>query len=225
MGIAEYNTFIFFYTKELCSLMQIQKTDIRKQILKAARNEFLEKGFKDASMRSIAKKSGVGLSNIYNYFRNKDEIFREILSGLLSRMDKMMEEHNSPKYISIDIFSSEEYMRSQIDMFVELIDNYKEEFRLLLFKSSGSSLENYREEFIESQTRVGKEYIVLMKEKFPSINGGVSDFFIHTMSSWWMSIISELVMHELSHQDLERFIREYLEFGTAGWKKIMQVNT
>lgn len=203
--------------------MQIQKTDIRKKILKVARREFREKGFKDASMRSIAKKAGVGLSNIYNYFKNKDEIFREILSGLLSTMDRVMEEHNSPEYISIDIFSSEEYMRSQIDMFVELIDNYKEDFKLLLFKSSGSSLGNYREEFIESQTQVGKEYIALMKEKFPSINGGVSDFFIHTMSSWWMSIIGELVMHDLSHGELEDFIREYMEFGTAGWKKLMQV--
>ncbi len=205
--------------------MQIQKEDIRRRILRTARKEFLASGFKDASMREIAKKANVGLSNIYNYFRNKDEIFCEILSGVLHALENIMAEHNSSKYISVDIFTSDEYMRSQIDMFVELIDNYKEEFRLLLFKSSGSSLENYREEFIESQTQVGKEYIFLMKEKFPSINGGVSDFFIHTMSSWWMSIISELVMHELSHQDLERFIREYLEFGTAGWKKIMQVNT
>ncbi|WP_217447633.1 TetR/AcrR family transcriptional regulator [Maribellus comscasis] len=203
--------------------MQTQKEGIRKIILQVARKEFIEKGFKDASMRNIAKDAKVGLSNIYNYFRNKDEIFREILSGLLSAMDKVMEEHNSPKYISVDIFSSEEYMRSQIDMFVKLIDNYKEDFKLLLFKSSGSSLGNYREEFIELQTQVGKEYIALMKEKFPTINGGVSDFFIHTMSSWWMSIIGELVMHDLSHRELEDFIREYMEFGTAGWKKLMQV--
>ena len=203
--------------------MQIQKDDIRKKILKVARKEFIEKGFKDASMRSIAKNAGVGLSNIYNYFRNKDEIFREILSGLLKALDNVMEEHNSSKYISIDIFSSEEYMHSQINMFVELIDNYKEDFKLLLFKSSGSSLENFREECTELHTRTGKEYITQMKEKYPSINADISKFFIHTMSSWWMSIISELVMHDLSHSALEDFIREYMEFGTAGWKKVMRV--
>ncbi|PIF05673.1 MAG: TetR family transcriptional regulator [Draconibacterium sp.] len=203
--------------------MQIQKKDVRKNILIVARKEFLEKGFKDASMRSIAKKADVSLSNIYNYFRNKDKIFREILSALLNTINRVMEEHNSPSHISVDILSSDEYMRSQIDMFVELIDNYKDDFKLLLFKSSGSSLANYREEIIELQTRVGKEYIGLMKEKFPSINGEISDFFIHTMSSWWMSIISELVMHDLSHRELERFIREYMEFGAAGWKRLMQV--
>nr|WP_321357629.1 TetR/AcrR family transcriptional regulator [uncultured Draconibacterium sp.] len=203
--------------------MQIQKEDTRRIILQVARDEFIKKGFKGASMRNIAQNAGVGLSNIYNYFRNKDEIFREVLSGLLNALDRVMEEHNSSKYISIDIFRSEEYMRNQIDLFVELINNYKEDFKLLLFKSSGSSLENYREECTELHTRIGKEYIALMKEKYPTINANISEFFIHTMSSWWISIISELVMHDLSHRELEDFIREYMEFGTAGWGKVMRI--
>ncbi|MFV0268037.1 MAG: TetR/AcrR family transcriptional regulator [Draconibacterium sp.] len=203
--------------------MQVQKEDIRKIILQVARKEFIEKGFKDASMRSIAKDAKVGLSNIYNYFRNKDEIFCEILAGLLKALDNVMEEHNSSQYISIDIFNSEEYMHSQINMFVELINNYKEDLKLLLFKAAGSSLENFRDEITDRHTKTGVEYVALMKQKYPEINGEISEFFIHTMSSWWMSIIAELVMHDLSNSTLENFIREYMEFGTAGWKKVMRV--
>ncbi len=203
--------------------MQIQKDGIRKTILKTAREEFLGKSFKDTSMSSIAKKTSVGLSNIYNYFKNKDEIFCEVLSGLLKAIDNLLEEHNNPRNLSLDVFNSEEYMRSQIDMFVELIDNYKDDFKLLLFKSSGSTLENYRNEYIDRHTEIGREYIHKMKEMYPSINAEISDFFIHTMSSWWMSIIAELVMHDLSHNKIEDFIREYMEFGTAGWKKVMRV--
>jgi TetR/AcrR family transcriptional regulator, cholesterol catabolism regulator len=223
MGIVATDPFMSLCINEQCSFMQIQKGDIRKIILKIAREEFLGKNFKDASMRTIAKKSGVGLSNIYNYFTSKDEIFCEVLSGLLKAIDEVMLEHNSSKYISVDIFSSDEYMHSQINMFVELVANYKEDFKLLLFRSAGSSLENYREECTEQYTRTGKEYIALMKQKYPSINGDVSDFFIHTMSSWWMSIIAELVMHDLSHKALEDFIREYMEFGTSGWKRVMRI--
>jgi AcrR family transcriptional regulator len=203
--------------------MQTQKDNIRKVILEVARSEFMEKGFKDTSMRSIALKAGVVLSNIYNYFRNKDEIFREVLSNLLNAIDSTMEEHNSPDYINTDIFCSDEYMRSQIDLFVELVENHKENFKLLLFKSAGSSLENFRNEITDRHTKIGVEYIALMKEKYPEINGDISGFFIHTMSSWWISIIAELVMHDLSHDALEDFIREYMEFGTAGWKKVMRV--
>lgn len=204
--------------------MQTKKTEIRKVILEVARKEFLKKGFKDASMRTIAKKSGVGLSNIYNYFKNKDEIFCEVLSALLGAMDKVMDGHNNAEYISIDIFTSDEYIRKQIDMFVYLVENHKADFKLLLFEAAGSSLEKFRDETIDKHTQTGKEYIGMMKQKYPEINGKVSEFFIHTMSSWWMSIIAELVMHDLSHEALENFIREYMEFGTAGWKKIMRVN-
>lgn len=204
--------------------MQIQKKDIRKEILHIARKEFVTNGFKDASMRVIAKKADVGLSNIYNYFKNKDEIFCEVLSGVLQAMNRVIVEHNRSEYISIDIFTSEEYMRNQIDMFVELINNFKEDFNLLLFKSAGSSLENFKNEFIDKHTQIGIEYIAYMKKKYPEINGNISEFFIHTMSAWWMSIIGELVMHDLSYKAVEEFITEYMEFGTAGWERVMRVN-
>ena len=52
--------------------MQKLKNDIRKQVIIQAKKKFIAKGFKDASMRTIAKNAEVGLSNIYNYFKNKD---------------------------------------------------------------------------------------------------------------------------------------------------------
>ena len=54
--------------------MQFLKGDIQEGILKAAEEVFLEKGYKDASMREIASRAGVTVSNIYHYFTNKDEI-------------------------------------------------------------------------------------------------------------------------------------------------------
>ena len=50
--------------------MQIPKDNIRNNILKAAENIFLEKGYSKTSMREIAAKSNVVLSNIYNYFKS-----------------------------------------------------------------------------------------------------------------------------------------------------------
>ncbi|WP_321480593.1 TetR/AcrR family transcriptional regulator [uncultured Bacteroides sp.] len=203
--------------------MQRQKDDIRKVILKIARKEFIEKGFKDTSMRTIAQKTEVGLSNIYNYFKNKDEIFHEVLASAIRAFEKVMKDHNNVEFINIDIFSSDEYLRTQVEMFFNLITNYKADMNLLFFKSSGSALENYREELIEQYTQMGIEYIAIMKSKYPKINGNISPFFIHTMSAWLMSCITELVMHDLSDDEMETFIREYMEFGTAGWQKLMRV--
>ncbi len=203
--------------------MQTQKQDIRRKILRIARNEFQQNGFKNTSMRSISQKAGVGLSNIYNYFRNKDEIFCEVLSGLLIALKQVSKNHNSPENISCSIFDSEEYMSKQINLFVKLVATHKKEFQLLLFQASGSSLENYREEYTCEYAKTGREYIRLMKEKYPSVNDDISDFFIYAMSSWFFTLIRKLVMQPHSPTELEKFMREYLEFGTAGWRKIMQI--
>ena len=205
--------------------MQIRKENIKNVLLDTAKSEFLKNGFRGTSMRRIAAESEVGLSNIYNYFDNKDEIFKEILSSLLNDLDIVMIKHNNPDDIAIYVDDTEQYTRMQIELFVGLIDNHKENFKLLLFKSTGSSLENFREECIEKYTEQGRSYINIVKQKYPLINNKISDFFIHTMSSWWMSSIAELVMHDLSRNEMENFIKEYITYSTAGWKNLMKIDT
>ena len=52
--------------------MQYLKEDIQEKILHIAEEVFSEKGYKDASMREIASRTGITVSNIYHYFTNKD---------------------------------------------------------------------------------------------------------------------------------------------------------
>lgn len=203
--------------------MQIKKDSIYFGVLAIAREEFLEKGFKDANMRAIARKAGVSPSNIYNYFSSKDEIFKEVLAPVLAALDEIPREHNSGENLNIAIFESREFIKTQTAFFVDLILSFRDELRILWFKSHGSSLEDFKEMYIDQYTQTGLEYLLLMKERHPGINIDISDFFVHTMSSWWIGILGELVMHDLRRDELERFISEYVEFVTAGWKQLMQV--
>ncbi len=203
--------------------MQVQKNSVRRKILEIARKEFIVNGFKGTSMRTIAKKGEVNLSNIYNYFRNKDEIFREIVADVLTALGNMIERSNNFDDLDLFINDTEKYVREQIKMFIKLVDKFKEEFRLLFFKSAGSKLEDYREKCIEIHTQTEKRFIELAKQKYPSINNNVSEFFIHTMSSWFISSVAELVMHDLSGAELERFVSEYMNYSVAGWKKVMEI--
>lgn len=205
--------------------MQTLKDDIRQQIIVVARTEFIAKGFKGASMRSIAKKSEVTLSNIYNYFRNKDEIFYEVLKPLLKALDKLLEEHNNEDYLTVDVFTIRTLQYRMIDDFLmSILKNYRHELKLLLFNASGSSLENFRDAFIDKQTETGMTYLALMKKKYPDINANISTFFIHNVCSWWLTVIQEIVSHEeLTEKDVQTFLYEYISFSTAGWKKLMNV--
>lgn len=50
--------------------MQIKKDDIRDNILAAAEKEFLKRGFKNSSMRTIAAKSHTTLGNLLSIIEN-----------------------------------------------------------------------------------------------------------------------------------------------------------
>jgi AcrR family transcriptional regulator len=53
----------------------------RRQIIDGARAVFLAKGFDAASMSDIAKAAGVSKGTLYVYFKDKDELFGEIVTG------------------------------------------------------------------------------------------------------------------------------------------------
>lgn len=50
----------------------------RHTILKTSKRLFAVNGYEGFSMRTLAKESGVGLSSIYHFFKDKDEILKEI---------------------------------------------------------------------------------------------------------------------------------------------------
>lgn len=48
-------------------------------ILSAAMKEFLEKGFRAASLRSIVKAAGVTTGAFYGYFKSKEDLFEALV--------------------------------------------------------------------------------------------------------------------------------------------------
>ena len=93
MGISENADSPLLCSREI-KLMQYSKDDIQKEILKAAEKVFLENGFPKASMREIAQEAQVGLSNIYNYFKSKDDIFCTVVRPVISAFERMLHEHH-----------------------------------------------------------------------------------------------------------------------------------
>ena len=79
--------------------------------------------------------------------------------------------------------------------------------------------------WIDKSTITGIDYLERMKELYPELHTSVSPFFIHFISSWWISMMREIVLHEeLSSEDIECFIGEYIHFSIGGWKRLMKVD-
>lgn len=199
--------------------MRVLKDDIHNSILIAARNEFISKGFKDASMRDIARSAGVSLSNIYNYFKNKDELFLAVIKPAKDDIFAFIDLQHSEKNISFHGVTSFENQEESVEAYIQLIDRYREELRLLLFHSEGSSLKNFRDNFTDYLTQVSINYMSLLKKHHPRVHD-VSEFFMHALCSWMVSILGEIITHDLDKQKIREFFREYFRYEISGWREL-----
>ncbi len=59
-------------------------TDVEKDIINAARNVFIKKGYVAASMGDIAAEAGIGRTTLNYYFRTKERLFESVFEQLIN---------------------------------------------------------------------------------------------------------------------------------------------
>lgn len=202
--------------------MQTPKEEIRNSLLESAGKLFLRKGFLKTSMREIAGDAGVGLANIYNYFRSKDEIFRTVVLPVTLAFEQMAHHHDSRGTDVLEMYT-EPYLRKATDEYVTLINSHRKKLEILLFRAQGSSLEDFREQYTDRTTATVKEWLAEMKHRHPALNIGVSDFSIHLHTVWMFTLFEEIIMHRVRPREMKQVIAEYIRFETTGWKELMKV--
>ena len=86
-------------------------------------------------MRDIAKASNVGLSNLYNYYENKDDIFKAVVKPIVKLLFLMLEEHHGTKNQDISLILSEAYFQKSVNEYVIIIKRNRRLRRMLFFNS------------------------------------------------------------------------------------------
>lgn len=128
--------------------MQYLKEEIKNNILAAALKEFEQKGFMEASVRTIAKNAGVALGNVYRYFKNKEELFNTIIEPVYSDLITLIPDVG--KISSVSIYKEKVFPSKYIMGFVmEVYNKYSAQLLIMIDKSKGSKFENAKQELIE----------------------------------------------------------------------------
>ena len=203
--------------------MQTLKTDTRKRILQASKKLFLKKGFRETTTRDIAREAGINLSNLYHYFASKDELFRQLLKPATDTLEAMLNKHHGIKGEDILSMQEEGYVEATLEEYIDAIRKYRNLLKLLLFKSQGSSLEGYKEYYVEKATRLVIDWLKAMKAKHPEINTDVSDFFVHLNNVWMFTLLEEVLMHDLTEEEVRSVLSDYIQFEVIGWRKMIQI--
>ena len=128
-------------------MAQVLKDEIRENILKAALQEFFEKGYKSAAMRHIATQAKIPTGLIYSYYENKEALFEAVLRPVLYDWERVLTsggEDNS-KHMDSDIYG---LSKAETECILNLFD-HRQEFIILIDKSEGTKYANEKERFVK----------------------------------------------------------------------------
>ena len=124
-------------------MAQVLKENLRRDIIEAAKEEFLVYGYKDASMRRIAAKAHMTVGNLYRYFESKEAINMQIVVPTLEKINKVLKQLTTNKIsfetrvFNVSLSTGE--IREKLDVMSEqLVDIYVEspqEFKILMLHS------------------------------------------------------------------------------------------
>ncbi len=166
--------------------------ETRNKLLKAARKEFIDKGYMNASLRSICKDAGVTTGALYFFFKDKDELFVEVVSKPLLAIRKALGEHLEFEQREYSQGYDEESSEGpDVEVSIEIVKimfKYKEECVLLLTKAAGSSLEFAKDSFID---RLEQSYRITT-DAIAEVRG--------------CSKVDDYTMHYLTHMQVESFV-------------------
>ncbi len=124
-------------------MAQKLKDESRQAIINSAKEEFLEKGYKNASMRNIAKKANMTVGNLYRYFPSKEDINRLIVGDTLKEINDIIRSITADSVsmetrvfnIKADVNELSDVMNQLADRLVDVYHKHKIEFNILMMNS------------------------------------------------------------------------------------------
>lgn len=207
-------------------MAQILKPETKVKIIEAATSEFLEKGYKDASLRCIAFKSRMTVGNLYRYFDSKEDILNQIVSETLTLIDNMLTSmtNNELSFLSnkTNIKLKEDEMINILDDITEqmlvIYSNHRDEFNILMMDSEVNKklvdwFTNVIKVLIKNNYKfVGfdKEFNILAHCYAVSLFDGVKDIFKNEIDNKKMKVLIKIYFRSyvfMLNSDIKKMLR------------------
>ena len=194
--------------------MPKDKVESHKLVLTVAKQEFLEKGFENASIRSIGEKAGMTSAALYRHAKSKEDLFCQLVDPFVNEFMNRCMKHKKQSYNMIDnnndLFNVND---NEIAIFIDLSDKYQEEMKLVFCRSAGTKYETFIHEFIEMQQNEMEKVLAYMKN--------LTSNELHVFLSSYTAAILEPIIHNYTKEETKECLLKIQDFFTPGWMNIM----
>ncbi len=176
--------------------MLTKDKSLNPKIIKAARREFYKKGYKRATLRSIADLANVTTGAIYTRYKDKNRLFYALCKETIEAIEQYFTLNDEQKAMIPLIFSDSNILKQVMQYHLKVVLENVDGLELLFFKSEGSKYQNYRAELVKLyQIELAKWLSVLVDNKF-SGNDAANQILLKNMATFYISYIEEIIIHK-----------------------------
>lgn len=198
----------------------------RQQILATATSEFQEKGFRDASLRAIAKKAGVTTGSVYWHFPSKDALFDALVGQEYQHLLQMYDDapasfwnktgQEQEKHIG---HIGSECMLAMVDYMYQ----HQTSCKLLFCAASGTPYENLIHELTLREIASNRQFAEHLRQTGHPMPHKVEPELEHSIISGMFEALCEFVVHAIPKETAMRCARQLYLFYSAGWRALMGI--
>ena len=204
--------------------MAKQIEGVYEMVLTCARQEFLNKGFQDASLRTIAQEADTSTGSIYTRFGDKEGLFKAIVEPVAAEM-KQMVVRIQETFHSFDADTQRNEMGkfsdASIEDIIDYIYDHFDTFRLLLDSAYGTLYQNFVNELVDIEVQYTYKYLQIIGNESVA-SGQLTEELMHIVTTAYMNGLFEVVRHGMNRETAHRYISMLRQYHRAGFETIIR---
>ena len=204
--------------------MPRDKTESHKRIIEAAKEEFLEYGYNEASLRRIASKAGIQVGGLYKHFANKEELFNSLVEPAVEGFYALYHEIEGTYFDELDNIGDDYEWEGEDETVrsMRYIYEHPDEFKLLVFSSQGTKYADFIHEVARLEEEVTLRYIKVLKEKGHPVRD-VDPVEFHLLTTSFVEAVFQAVSHGLEKDKALHYASTLQEFYKPAWKELLGI--
>ena len=196
---------------------------VTERLLAAAKQEFLEKGYEHASLRSIARRAGSSKGAIYIRYEDKFALYRAIVDPVIDMfcdelahtLDAFSELSGEDQERLMDTYSDEGEQSTLRTIF----RNY-DAFKILVSSGEAKAYGEFIHRLVEIESDCTTKFIEITGHDAFSA-GRLTDDLMHIIYNAFFSGVFEVVAHDMPEDEARSHFARLRRFYTAGWQTIL----
>ena len=203
----------------------MERAETQKKILEIGKKEFLEKGFKDASLNQIVAEAGFTKGAFYGYYPDKTALFEDLVGEtakeLLTRFKAAQDDYFDlvPEGRAKD---SLELSTQHLHELVAFMYDHFDEFKLILCRAEGTGYADFIEVLVELEVDRSEEYYALLR-KNSMLSGSMTRQLHHMITRAYFTAVCETIVHDMPREEAMKYVDELAIFVHSGWSGLLRL--